>query len=74
MAAAPTLATPQKIHVIQGEYHVSADSNVMLTTVLGSCVSTCLHDPVAGVGGKLLDRGLYDFGRQRVVRLGGRRW
>jgi len=41
----------QKIHVIQGEYHVASDPNVMLTTVLGSCVSTCLFDPVAGVGG-----------------------
>ncbi|MEJ0096641.1 MAG: chemotaxis protein CheD [Methylocella sp.] len=41
----------QRIHIIQGEYNVSDDSNVMLTTLLGSCVAACLRDPVAGVGG-----------------------
>lgn len=41
----------RKVHVIQGEHHVSDDPEVMLTTVLGSCVSACLHDPVAGLGG-----------------------
>jgi len=51
MPVESTPAQPQKVHVIQGEYHVSADPNVMLTTVLGSCVSTCLYDPIAGVGG-----------------------
>lgn len=38
-------------HVIQGEYRVSQDSAEVLTTLLGSCVATCLCDPVAGVGG-----------------------
>lgn len=37
--------------VIQGEYMVSGDPNCMLSTVLGSCVATCLYDPVAGIGG-----------------------
>lgn len=37
--------------VIQGEYKVSTDPNCLLSTVLGSCVATCLYDPVAGVGG-----------------------
>ena len=40
-----------RIHVGQGEHHISADPNVMLTTVLGSCVAACLTDPLAGVGG-----------------------
>lgn len=44
-------AWTQRIHVGQGEHHVSADPGVMLTTVLGSCVALCLRDPVAGVGG-----------------------
>lgn len=39
------------IHVIQGEFAVADDPNVVLTTILGSCVATCLRDPVAGVGG-----------------------
>lgn len=37
--------------VIQGEYMVSDSPNCLLSTVLGSCVATCLYDPVAGVGG-----------------------
>ncbi|WP_245409719.1 chemotaxis protein CheD [Pararhizobium haloflavum] len=41
----------ERLHVIQGEYAVSADPNVVLTTILGSCVAACLRDPVAGVGG-----------------------
>ena len=42
---------PRKIHVIQGEFHVSDDEGVVLTTILGSCVAACVRDPVAGVGG-----------------------
>ena len=38
-------------HVIQGEYFVSDDPSIVLTTILGSCVATCLCDPVARVGG-----------------------
>lgn len=37
--------------VIQGEYMVSDNPNCLLSTVLGSCVATCLYDPIAGVGG-----------------------
>ena len=40
-----------KTLVIQGEFATSDDPNEVLTTVLGSCVCTCLHDPVAKVGG-----------------------
>lgn len=39
------------VHVIQGEYCVIADPSVVLTTILGSCVATCMWDPVARVGG-----------------------
>lgn len=38
-------------HVGQGEHKVSSDPQVMLTTILGSCVSMCLRDPLAGIGG-----------------------
>ncbi len=47
--AAP--AEPRKIHVIQGEFHVSDETDLVMTTILGSCVAACLRDPVAGVGG-----------------------
>ncbi|MCB1830788.1 MAG: chemoreceptor glutamine deamidase CheD [Chromatiaceae bacterium] len=36
--------------ILPGEYYVS-NQNELITTVLGSCVSACIRDPVAGVGG-----------------------
>lgn len=45
-----------------GEYYVS-NENVILTTLLGSCVAACLYDPIAGVVGMnhfLLGTGGYD--------------
>lgn len=38
-------------NVLQGEFEVSRDPDVVLTTVLGSCIACCLHDPVARIGG-----------------------
>ncbi|MEO9820454.1 MAG: chemotaxis protein CheD [Paracoccaceae bacterium] len=52
--------TEHKINITQGEYATSDNENVVITTLLGSCVSCCLWDPVAGVGGMnhmLLARG-----------------
>ena len=44
--------TPQRtIHVVQGEHIVTDDPQVVLATILGSCVAACMRDPVAGVGG-----------------------
>ena len=43
--------TDRRVHIIQGEYFVTKESNVMVTTILGSCVAACMRDPVAGVGG-----------------------
>ncbi|MDZ7710208.1 MAG: chemotaxis protein CheD [Roseovarius sp.] len=39
------------IHIIQGEFRVSDTPGDMLSTVLGSCVATCIYDPVRMVGG-----------------------
>lgn len=47
----PAAAVERRLHVGQGEHHVSSDRDVVLTTVLGSCVAACLCDPLAGVGG-----------------------
>ena len=44
-------AAAKRVHIIQGEYKVVEDPDVVLTTILGSCVAACLRDPVAGVGG-----------------------
>ncbi|GAB3671628.1 chemoreceptor glutamine deamidase CheD [Salinisphaera aquimarina] len=38
------------VKLLPGEYYAT-DQNMLLTTVLGSCVAACLRDPVAGVGG-----------------------
>ena len=43
--------TSKTVTVVQGDYFVSSDPNVVISTVLGSCVSVCLYDPVANVGG-----------------------
>lgn len=40
-----------KLHLIQGEYRVSADEQTVISTILGSCVAACLRDPMAGIGG-----------------------
>lgn len=50
-AAAAHDRLERRVHVGQGEHHVTADRDVVLTTVLGSCVAACLCDPFAGVGG-----------------------
>jgi chemotaxis protein CheD len=38
------------VHLLPGEFYVTR-SDEFVTTVLGSCVSTCIHDPLAGIGG-----------------------
>lgn len=38
------------VHLLPGEYYVTR-SDEYVTTVLGSCVSTCIHDPLLGIGG-----------------------
>jgi chemotaxis protein CheD len=44
-------AAARRVHIIQGEFKVENDPDIVLTTILGSCVAACLRDPVAGVGG-----------------------
>ena len=39
------------VHITLGEAYVSSNSEEVLTTVLGSCVSACIRDAAAGVGG-----------------------
>lgn len=41
----------RKVHIIQGEYHVTDDPDIVLMTLLGSCVAACIRDPIARVGG-----------------------
>ncbi|SLN24686.1 Chemoreceptor glutamine deamidase CheD [Pseudooceanicola marinus] len=39
------------INITQGEFAVSDSVGGMITTILGSCVATCIWDPVRGCGG-----------------------
>mgnify|MGYP000218057847 CR=1 FL=1 len=43
--------TENRVHIIQGEFFVTSDRDVMVTTILGSCIAACIRDPLAGVGG-----------------------
>ncbi|WP_067733996.1 chemotaxis protein CheD [Novosphingobium naphthalenivorans] len=40
-----------RLTVLQGQFKVSAGPKVEFSTVLGSCVATCLYDPVVELGG-----------------------
>ena len=44
-------AGERRINIVQGEFTVSNDADVVITTLLGSCVAACIRDPLAGVGG-----------------------
>lgn len=47
-----TVSVPDKrLTVIQGEWVVSHDPHLVLTTILGSCVAACIRDPQAKIGG-----------------------
>ena len=39
------------VNIVQGEQRVTEDAGECVSTLLGSCVAACLHDPVARVGG-----------------------
>lgn len=39
------------VKVFPGDHYVTADANEMLVTILGSCVTACIRDPLIGVGG-----------------------
>jgi chemotaxis protein CheD len=40
----------QAVKILPGEYYASAENEVIVT-VLGSCISVCIHDPVMKIGG-----------------------
>ncbi len=51
MTAAGTPIPGRRVHVGQGEHHVSGEKDLLLSTILGSCVAACLRDERIGVGG-----------------------
>ncbi|MBX9795688.1 chemotaxis protein CheD [Sphingomonas sp.] len=44
-------ADSRRVTVMQGQARASNEPGVSFTTVLGSCIATCLYDPIAMVGG-----------------------
>lgn len=39
------------VYIVQGDTAVGRDPEMVISTILGSCISICLWDPVAQVGG-----------------------
>lgn len=52
------------VQVMQGDCYVSSAPTEVLTTVLGSCVSACVRDPIARCGG--MNHFLLPAGREQV--------
>lgn len=50
-AALADVTGERTVHVVQGEFAVANDPGTVLSTILGSCVATCMWDAVTGVGG-----------------------
>ena len=40
-----------RINIVQGEYTISKNPEMVISAVLGSCVAACVYDPVTHVGG-----------------------
>jgi chemotaxis protein CheD len=65
----PVISRDQRMHVVQGEFAISDDPDVVMNTILGSCVAACMRDPVARVGG--MNHFLLPGGRSTQGRRGG---
>ncbi len=44
-------SSPRVVNILQGQFEISSDPNVVMHTLLGSCIAACMCDPVARVGG-----------------------
>ena len=51
MTLASARSHTERMHVVQGEHAVSNRADVVMTTLLGSCIAACIFDADAGVGG-----------------------
>ncbi|HYG42147.1 MAG TPA: chemoreceptor glutamine deamidase CheD [Bordetella sp.] len=62
------------VRVLPNEYYVAtADEDLMISTVLGSCVAACIRDPHVGVGGMnhfMLPEGDADTPASATMRYG----
>lgn len=44
-------ANSKTVTVLQGDYKVTTEAQVVFSTVLGSCIAACIYDAENGVGG-----------------------
>lgn len=44
-------ASQSRVYIAQGEFAVSDIPDAIISTILGSCVATCLWDPMSKIGG-----------------------
>lgn len=51
MTTAVAFGESRRVHVGQGEHHVGGEADLMLSTILGSCVAACIRDERIGFGG-----------------------
>jgi chemotaxis protein CheD len=51
LLSAPSDDGETRVHLLEGQFHISDNPSVVLTTTLGSCVATCLRDPSISIGG-----------------------
>src|SRR3546814_16905560 len=61
------------VKVLPNEYYVAAGEDIMISTVLGSCVAACIRDPRAGVAGMnpfMLPEGDSDSPASATMRYG----
>ena len=47
----PKSTAHQRVTIMQGDAKASNDPQIEMSTILGSCVATCLFDPIAKIGG-----------------------
>lgn len=65
------------VKIFAGDWYVSVNSGEMLATILGSCVSACIRDPVTGIGGmnhfllpgEIIDSSVSDSARYGVFAM-----
>ena len=49
--ATGVVAGATMVWVAQADFYVTANPTEVLSTILGSCIAVCIHDPVAACGG-----------------------
>jgi chemotaxis protein CheD len=63
-----------RVNIVQGEFYVSDNPNLVITTLVGSCIATCIFDPETKIGGMnhfLLPGHAKPGPRSKAIKYGG---